>query len=77
MHHMAGPGRKGPRPKGKRAQFSVMFPEDDLALYRKQAADKGIPVGDYIAAVCATAHGRDEPDYVHRWPTNQPDLVNS
>lgn len=67
----------GPKPKGDRRQFTLSFPKEDFELYQARAAAQGIPVGDYLAAVCATAHGRDEPDYVRQWPNNQPDLISS
>lgn len=75
---MAPMATRGPKPKGKRRQFTVSFPQDDFELYQARAAARGLPMGDYIAAICATAHGRDEPEYVQQpWPYNQPDLISA
>lgn len=74
---------RGPKPKGKRKQFTVSFPVEDFALYEAKARERGIPIGDYIAATCAVAHDRDEPEYIRRgWPykqepDRQPDLLSA
>lgn len=73
-------GRRGPKPKGVRKQFSVSFPAEDLELYKKRADELGMPAGDYIAAACAREHGRPEPEWVkRRWPYNddQPELLSA
>ena len=58
--------KRGPQPKGNRAQFSVMLPADHLEYCRKAASQLGIPTGDYIASKLAEAHGWPEPDYISR-----------
>lgn len=76
-------GKRGPKPKGERKQFTVSFPVDDLALYKALADEQGLATGDYIAAVVARAHGREEPKWVKRgWPytdepDNQPQLLSA
>lgn len=61
---MAGPGRPGRKPKGKRYSHTVRFPEDHREFYAQAAADQGLPLGDYVALCMARAHNLDEPDYI-------------
>lgn len=58
--------KRGPKPKGNRALFSVMVPVDHLEYCREAAAQLGIPTGDYIVLKLAEAHGWPEPDYISR-----------
>ena len=69
------PRRPGPKPKGDRAPFTGRFPAAHLDIYRARAAAAGMPLGDYLSVVLATAHGLDEPAYVHRNNRNQPELL--
>ena len=66
--------RRGPAPKGRREAFTGRYPSEHLDLYKARAASAGLPLGDYLATVLATAHGLNEPDYVHR-NRNQPELL--
>lgn len=71
---MAATRRRGPVPKGNREAFTGRYPAEHLDLYKARALAAGLPLGDYLATVLATAHGLDEPDYVHR-NRNQPQLL--
>lgn len=64
----------GPRPKGDREPFTGRYPREHLAIYKARAAAAGLPLGDYLARVLASAHGLDEPEYITRNP-NQPELL--
>lgn len=70
--------KKGPKSRGLRRQFTLMFPQADFDLYADRAREQGIAVGDYIAAACARAHGRPEPEYVRtKRVQDQPDLISA
>lgn len=62
---MAGPGRPGRKPKGKRYSHTVRFPEDHRDFYAQAAADQGLPLGDYVALCMARLHDLAEPDYIN------------
>lgn len=66
--------KPGPVPKGDREPFTARYPTDHLAIYKARAVAAGLPVGDYLAAMLASAHGLEEPSYLHRNP-NQPTLL--
>lgn len=63
---------RGRKPKGKRAQFNFMLPEDHLQLYRELASAEGLPVGDYLTARLAERHDLDVPDYIRRSQADLP-----
>lgn len=65
---MAGPGKPGRRPKGKRYSHTVRFPEDHRDFYAKAAVDQGLPLGDYVALCMARLHELDEPEYINPQP---------
>ena len=71
---MAHTARRGPVPKGRREVFTGRYPADHLDLYKARAAAAGLPLGDYLASVLASAHGLAEPEYLHR-SRNQPELL--
>lgn len=58
------PVRRGRKPKGVRASHHVRFPVDHLNLYRKEAADQGLGLVDWIALCMARSHGLPLPDYL-------------
>ncbi len=58
--------RPGPEPKGVRRQFTLRVPDDHLALYKREADARGMPLADYLAAALARDHGLPEPAYIHR-----------
>lgn len=58
------PVRRGRKPKGVRASHNVRFPVDHLDLYRKEAADQGLGLVDWIALCMAESHGLPLPDYL-------------
>lgn len=66
-------GRPGPDPKGLRGQFTGRAPTDHLERYREEAQKAGLPLGDYLAATLALAHGLAVPDYISR-PKAQEEL---
>ena len=68
------PRPPGPQPKGDREPFTGRYPREHLAIYKARAAAAGLPLGDYLATVLASAHGLDEPEYLSRNP-NQPKLL--
>jgi hypothetical protein len=54
--------------------FTGRYPAEHLELYRHRAAAVGLPLGDYLAGILASAHGLDEPEYLHR-NRDQPELL--
>lgn len=62
--------RRGPIPKADRDQFTFKLPKEHLKIYRAQAQEAGLPLGDYLAARLADDHGLDLP-YVKRPDGNQ------
>ena len=58
--------RPGPKPKGARKQFTMRLPEDQFAIYKREADERGISLADYLTEVLAHGHGLPEPEYLHR-----------
>jgi hypothetical protein len=61
-----GSGKPGPDPKGVREQFTVRVPSDQMAVYRSEARQRGMPMGDYLVLALAKAHELPEPAYLFR-----------
>lgn len=64
-------GKPGPIPKGPRKQLSIRVPVDQMPVYEREAAKRGLPLGDYIIGQLALCHGMEEPEYLHRKPKSQ------
>jgi hypothetical protein len=43
-------------------------------VYEQAAAEKGLPLSDYIGVLLAHAHDLEEPAYVHRQQRSQAEL---
>lgn len=78
MYRMSAPTathRRGRKPKGDRAPFSGKLPRTHLDMYRALAEQQGVPLADYIAAALAEHHGLEEPDYLSKPGSDQPQLL--
>ena len=68
------PNRPGRQSKGDREPTTVRAPRAHMSIYRAEASERGMPLGDYLAFVLADAHGLDAPHYSVRG-SNQPPLL--
>lgn len=57
-------GRGRPRKGVNRGAAYVRAPQDHVAVYKREAQERGMPLSDYLARVLAAAHDLDEPDYL-------------
>lgn len=66
--------RRGRRPKGRRAAFTVKVPEDQKPLLEEKARAAGLPLCDYVAVILAQHHGYDAPSYLDTAHGGHPEL---
>lgn len=61
-----GKSNRGRKPKGSRVPISAKVPTDLMPILKAEAADKGMPLTDYVALVLAEAHGQPAPSYLEK-----------
>ncbi len=56
--------KPGPKPRGVRGAIATRVPLEHKAHYERCAAERNMPVSDYLALLLAEAHGLPVPEYI-------------